>query len=189
MKIYFIGDELTECARDMRKHPLHEHLLGSCYVVMIASYIGYHYPEYGIKFVNYGHSTLKGLLDTTKWSTTINFDDSAIISLALGIEDLKLAMVKSKCDNLVNFEYLYDNLLSHYKHKYPNATIFLMEPYALPGDYTARDWASWRDCLKKAHVLLLNLKNKYNTLFVPLQEAFQNATLIYPADFFYIRRI
>lgn len=73
------------------------------------------------------------------------------------------------------FERIYRQLLSETREVLPETGLVLCEPFVLKTGATTNEWDQWRSKMDEYSSILRQLTGKYNTLFVPLQEVFNQA--------------
>lgn len=195
-KLLFAGDSITDGGRS-RNMDLN-HYFGHGYQYIVSSKIAIENIGKNIKFINKGYSG--GGINTLYniWYEEVLSLEPDIISIYIGINDLFKSNTKNAKMNLNRFEGVYDMLLNDTVQYLPNCSIIIVEPiYAIadnPKNYI--DYSPHILCDKEFVPLNINetedekkfrrkeiaefqnvtrrLADKYNAIFVPLQQSFDD---------------
>jgi len=179
MKILFIGDSITDCAR----YKDQDASLGQGYVLMTAGQLMQTYPEKDIEVINKGISGNKvtDLLARFK-RDCINYQPD-IVSIFVGINDVWHESNRNDGVDADLFETLYEILIQLIKKHVPHAKIILMEPAALCTDAIAKDFPVIAPGLKINQTIIKKIADKHQLIHVPLQGMFEDALKIKPVTY------
>lgn len=166
--ILFQGDSITDCSRNKLKRTD----LGNGYVNLIYHFLQTHHNNLNINCINkgiYGNRTIdlkfRWRLDTLR----INPD---VLSLLAGINDTWRKYDFNLATSTEKFEENYRYLLESSLEKNPNLRIILLSPFLLP--HTDHQLLWFEDLNPKIQVVE-NLAKEYHTLYIPLQEIFNES--------------
>ena len=166
--ILFQGDSITDCSRNKLKRAD----LGNGYVNLIHHYLQTHHSNLNIHCINkgiYGNRTIDLKL---RWRLDSLRIDQDVLSLLAGINDTWRRYDFNLVTSVVKFEENYRYLLDSSLEKNPNLRIILLSPFLLP--HTDKQLLWFEDLNPKIQVVE-NLAKEYNTLYIPLQEIFNEA--------------
>jgi lysophospholipase L1-like esterase len=95
-----------------------------------------------------------------------------VVSILIGVNDLSALVNDQNPEPVEKFGERYATLLDRTKKALPNAQLVLNEPFILPLGHVDKNTALWQEEIKKQQLLVKELAQSYNTIFVPLQHAF-----------------
>lgn len=186
-KILFQGDSVTDAGRS-RDTKAANTALGSGYVARIASELLYKDPS--LEIYNRGVSGNRIGDMYARWiEDTLNIAPD-LLSVLNGINDvgfgLRLGMGSSK----ERFEYIYDRCLYEAKEQNPALSLVLIEPFILRvskpwaefGDDIYANFNEWHTAVRGRAEVCRRLAEKYNAVFVPIQDKMDEACLRAPAE-------
>ena len=178
--ILFQGDSITDTWRNVGKGSLTE--IGQGYAAMVAGELGVEFPgEY--KFENRGISgnrtcDLYGRIKEDVWNLKPD-----IISLLIGVNDSLHEMMRGTGVDLKRFEKIYTMIIEETMEELPDCKFILMEPFVVDGSIV-------QDFSEKAKIdvaqrgeIVKKIAEKYGFPFVPLQNVFDEACKICPAEY------
>ncbi len=181
IKILFQGDSITDSnrAKDEKWSGKYQ---GSGYPVLVAAELGYNHPE-KYCFMNRGISgnRVVDLLARVKCDF-INLKPD-VISILIGVNDVWHEINYANGISEKSFEKTYDLLLSEIKEYLPDVQLMILEPFVLPGEATTEHWEKFRGEVEKRATVACKITQKYNAKFVLLQEKFDKACEIAPAEY------
>ncbi len=182
--ILFQGDSITDAGRNRSD----ESFLGSGYATLVAASLGRDCPgEY--QFINRGISgnRIIDLLARVK-SDMINLAPD-YMSILIGVNDVWHEFSGKNGVDSVHFEIYYDLLIQQLKEALPELKIMILEPFVLRGSATTEPEEKWEPfnagVLKNAEIAK-QIADKHQLVFVPLQEKFDQAEQLAPAEYWLI---
>ncbi len=176
-KIVFFGDSITDCARSRE----FDNARGYGYVTMVTGELGTKYP-YQYQFINRGIAGNRSvdLLARVK-SDVINLKPD-YLSLLVGINDVSADIDIQNGVSAEQYEVILDMILSEVKTAQPEIRIMLLEPFVVYNartDYSPefpnRSFEKYTKEVGLRSAAVKRLAEKYNAVFVPLQEIFTAA--------------
>ncbi len=177
----FQGDSITDGNRGRNNDP--NHVMGHGYAFSIASRVGARFPEKALTFHNRGISgnTITDL--NSRWEKDALDMKPDVLSILIGINDTELALKQKETEATKNFEQGYRSLLNQTKTQFPNCLIVLCEPFIASVGRVKENWNSWQSEIEKKQEVVQRLSIEYQTVFVPLQNVFKEATTRAAADY------
>lgn len=179
--ILFQGDSITDWYRDRDR----DDILGANYALMAAGELGCKEPN-KYNFVNRGiggDRTVDILARVHKEMLQIKPD---YVSILVGINDVWHGFDLQNGITDKNFELYYNLIIEEIRDVVPSAEIMMLEPFILDASVTKGRWEEFSaEVFKKAEIVRKAAKDN-NTLFVPLQETFNRAAELAPAEFWTI---
>ena len=176
--ILFQGDSITDAGRD-REEDLN---LGRGYALLTKAQLSLDYPgEY--KFFNrgIGGSHIAHVYSRIK-SDIINLKPD-IMSMLIGVNDANLEIDHQSGVDAEKYFKIYSMLIEEVKDALPDIKIMILEPFILPGSLVAEHFDIRKvEVLKRAEKARA-VAEKYNLPFIPLQNLFDDALKIAPADY------
>lgn len=180
MKILFQGDSITDGNR--YKDPAQEwdknHQIGHSYVYTIVSYLGMMFPERHYEFINRGISGNRTDHLLARWEEDTLAYKPDVLCLLCGTNDSFYPM-DDEFDQSEPSAVLqrYEKLLQMTKAACPNTRIVLLEPFhGSPKANNVRvDLAVGHSRLAGIQQGVAILAEKYDAIFIPLQDVFDRA--------------
>ena len=173
IKILFQGDSITDAQRTRDN----ENYLGSGYVNIVSGKLGFDYPG-KYKFINKGINGNR----ITDLYLRIRKDILDIapdyLSILIGVNDVWHELEVNDGVSANKFEKIYDLLLSEVKEALPNIKFIIMEPFILKGSATYPDKKTWKyfeSELELRRNVCKKMAEKYNAIYVSLQDKFNEA--------------
>ena len=162
LKILFQGDSLTDCGRDKTGHnPVQTYGYG--YVNLIASKLLCDYPDTVVWNKAYNGSRIA---DTySRWIEDALNIDCNILSILSGVNDIGFAIRMNQGADAKKFKFIYELMINEALEKNKDLKLVLGEPF-----------------LFKITNNTPELADKYNAVFVPYFEKFQEALKIAPPE-------
>ncbi len=170
--ILFQGDSITDCGRSKLGDGSS---LGNGYVNLVNHYITTNCPELNITCINKGVSgnRLKDL--KRRWERNTLSLEIDVLSIYIGVNDTwrryDSGMVTEPSEFRDNYRYLLDSA----REKFGNIDIVLMSPFILP---IMQPQLEWKEDLNPKIEIIKKLSKEYDTLYVPLQEKFNEQLTI-----------
>lgn len=179
--ILFQGDSITDGGRSYDKD--WNHIMGQCFPYLISSRLWFDHPDQQMMFLNRGISghTIKDL--QARWQKDTLDLKPDILNILVGVNDVYHVIHNLNPNTTDQFKADYDALLSHTKAALPDIKLILCEPFILPVGQVNNDLKRWQDEIAPRQVVVKQLAQKYNAVFVPLQSIFNSALKKAPAEF------
>ena len=178
--ILFQGDSITDGGRSF-DHDWN-HVYGQDYGYLITARLNYDYPANDYQFFNRGISGNKLKDLGARWQKDTIDIKPDLLSILVGVNDVYGVVVQGSNATAEDFEQSYDALLAQTVQALPGVKLVLCEPFILALGMVNKDPARWTAELQKRQPIIKQLAIKYNAVYVPLQEAFDNALLKAPAE-------
>ena len=176
-KILFQGDSFTDAGRD-RENPSD---VGTGYVNLIAAELGYTVPQ---QFVieNRGIAGDRSLDMLARWNNDCLKLAPNYLSILIGVNDVWHGIV---CNNGIpadRYEVFLRMMLDDVREQLPDTKVIIMEPFITYGTSTDRAWECFRSEIDKRIETVRRLAAEYGIGCVRLQEEFERAADIAPAE-------
>lgn len=165
--VLFQGDSVTDCGRDY----LDPASLGNGYANLIASRLGYLYPEKELRFFNRGISGNRVVDLQNRWEEDCLALKPTWVSILIGINDTWRRYDQGDETTVERYEAGYRDVLERTKEQL-GAKLILMEPFVLP---TPEDRLNWRSDLDPKIQVVRRLAEEFEALLVPLDGLFAGA--------------
>lgn len=171
--ILFQGDSITDgnWGRDMDLN----HILGHGYVYLLASQLGAEFAASQPHFINRGNSGNRVSDLYARWNEDTISLHPDLISILIGVNDATSLISGDPRGATDRFERIYHQLLSETREVLPETGLVLCEPFILQTELTANNWTELRKKTDEYRSIVRELSHTYHTLFVPLQEVFDQA--------------
>lgn len=181
MKIVFFGDSITDMARS-RDMDYQAFGYGVGYVNYVASTLKGENPEqYDIINRGIGGNRIVDLYARIKadvWN--LNPD---VINILIGINDVWHEIFGGNGVDIERFEKVYRMIIEDTKKRFPAVRFILCEPFVLKGSATEEHYKEFCEVKKYAKVVQ-RLAKEYKTDFVALQEKFDAAAKAHGAEYY-----
>ena len=176
----FQGDSITDGGRSNNQD--WNHVYGQDYAYMITGRLNFDYPGNDYKIFNRGISgnTVNDL--AARWQKDTIDINPDLLSILVGVNDVFAVVVRGEKITADDFRTSYDALLAQTKQALPNVKLVICEPFILPVGVVKKDPVPWTTEVQKRQPIVKELAEKYGAVFVPLQDAFNNALKKAPAD-------
>lgn len=172
--ILFTGDSLTDGLRYKKKNQQWDlnHQIGHSYAYIINGLLGCQFPEKKFRFANRALSGDR-IVDLYRRNEVDLFPlKPDILSILIGINDARVNRGGALPERIKKYETVYRLLLDEVKEQLPDCKIVLMEPFVCNAGPLKEEYPIWRECLGRYGQIVRQLAKEYDTIFVPLQEAF-----------------
>lgn len=177
-KILFQGDSITDAFR-IRETETH---LGVGYPNLIASELGFENPG-KYEFINKGVSGDRIIdLQSRIKRDMINIKPD-IMSILIGINDVWHEIAEHNGVSTPKFELLYSMLIEEVKESLPDVKLMILEPFVLHGEATNEHWSYFRQGTEEKAAAAFRVADKYDILFITLQEKFDRAFELAPEGY------
>ena len=187
-KILFIGDSITDGnwgnsdgsaqPSSVRNHWDMNHIYGSGYMYLCASYYQGNYPEREYQFFNRGISgnTLNDLKN--RWEEDAIAIHADVVSILIGTNDVNVYLKKKGCEpfDFSSWERTYRSLLDSLLRDNPQVRLVLGEPFtACTGNMKKTDDFALRDSLiRHLGEIVLQIAVDYDAVFIPYASMFHH---------------
>ncbi len=178
MKILFQGDSITDCGR----YP-EEYSYGYGYPNLVSAQLGFENPK-KYDFVNKGISGNRIVDVYARIKRDIINLKPDFMSILIGVNDVWHEYVETP-NGVANdkFYKVYCMLIDDLKEALPELKIMILEPFCLKGSGNENYFDDFKvEVLKRAE-MAKKVAEKYNLIFVPLQEKFDEASKEAPNDY------
>lgn len=179
--ILFQGDSITDGNWGRNQDP--NHILGHGYVYLIAAQLGLEFAQSQPLFINRGVSGNRVSDLYARWNEDAFSLKPDLISILAGVNDAGRIIQGQPEGATDRFERIYRQLLSETREVLPETGLVLCEPFVLQTAATANGWGQWRSKIDEYGSIVRQLAEEYHTLFVPLQEAFNQAAQNVTAEY------
>jgi lysophospholipase L1-like esterase len=177
--VLFQGDSITDGNRSRNMD--WNHVMGHGYAYLIASRLWFEFPKQGYHFFNRGISGNRVPDLLKRWDTDTVALKPNLLSILIGINDTAAAVNVASSVN--TFELDYRTLLQRTKIALPEVQLVLCEPFVLPVGKVKENWAAYTKELSQRQATTKQLATEFNAIFVPFQQAFNDALKKAPADY------
>ena len=173
-RILFQGDSITDAGRN--RDVFFDQ--GKGYPNLVSAYLGFENPgEY--EFVNRGISGNRIVDLYARMKIDLINLKPDIMSILIGVNDIWHEVSRENGVAPDKFKKIYSMLIEEVKEALPDIKIMLLEPFVLEGPATAENMDKFVDVKKMAQATK-EIAEKYNLVFVPLQEKFDEAAKLAP---------
>jgi lysophospholipase L1-like esterase len=177
----FQGDSITDGNRTRDND--WNHIMGHGYAYLIACRLWYDYIDQDLMFINRGISGNRVRDLDTRWQQDTLDLKPDVLSILIGVNDVMAVVRDWEPDPVEKFEELYSNMLVKTISSLPDIQILLCEPFILPLGWVNEKTEIWQSEVLKRQQIVRKLAEKYNTIFVELQEPFIKACEKAPASY------
>lgn len=174
--ILFQGDSITDGNRGRDDDP--NHIIGHSYAFIITGKLGLELAEQKPLFINRGISGNRVSDLYARWNEDAISLQPDVISILAGVNDALGIFFNDPRGASDRFERVYRHLLAETKEVLPQTKLILCEPFTLKVGAPAEKWDSWKELITNYQRIVRELAEQFNTLFVPLQEVFDQAAEI-----------
>ena len=183
--ILFQGDSITDGGRlkDPNKAWDLNHQMGHCYAYNIASYLGAHYPERYLEFINRGISGNRVSDLYGRWKEDALKFSPDVLSVLIGVNDCGSTIHYGTGSEPERFEKIYQLLLDEMKEVNPEVKIVLMEPFILPVGECKEKFDLWNKTVQPLQEKVRFLAERNGAIYVPLQEKFTELCKVREAEY------
>jgi lysophospholipase L1-like esterase len=178
--VLFQGDSITDGGRQ-RTGSDFNHIMGQDYGYILAAEVGTKYPKRNLTFVNRGISAERVVDLADRWQRDSLDLKPNVLSILIGINDTLAS--GERAETVEQYEAAYNKLLADTTVSLPTAKIILGEPFMLPVGKHKVTYAAEMIELKKRQAVVLRLGAKYQLPVIAYQEAFDQACLKAPPEY------
>ncbi len=175
--ILFQGDSITDAGRSYTD----DHLLGYGYPTMVSGTLGAEYPgQY--RMYNRGVSGNRVVDLYARIKIDILNLKPDILSILIGVNDVWHEFGSQNGVEAEKYFKIYSMLIEEIKEVLPDIKIMILEPFVLKASGTQEHWTQFRREVEKRAEKAREVAEKYDLVFVPLQEKFDEAEKLAPAE-------
>ena len=184
--ILFQGDSITDAERNRTA----DWNMGCGYPTLVTAHLGKEFP-YQYKTINRGISGNRVVDLFARIKVDMINLKPDYMSILIGINDVWHEIGSHNGVDAGKFEMVYGLLIEELLGELPGLKLMLLEPFVLPGSATRSDaenpgrWEFFRAQTDLRRGAVKRLAEKYNLVFVPLQERFSTANADAPEDGFW----
>lgn len=169
----FQGDSITDGNRGRGEDPNHIH--GHSYAYIIGAKLGSELAEQRPVFHNRGVSGNRISDLYARWNEDAIYLQPDVLSILIGVNDVWRTLKGEPSGCTDRFERAYRHVLEETREVLPEAKLVLCEPFILNTGAPAEDWDAWSEQIAHYQQVVRELSQQFDTVFVPLQEAFNAA--------------
>lgn len=159
------------------------HQMGHGYAFVVNALLGSRYPERNLKFINRGISGNRVADLYGRWKEdTLNLHPD-VLSILVGINDCGSTIYEDAGSDPDRFEKIYQLLIDEAKEQNPDLLLVLCEPFLLPVGERKEHFKEWNDLMKPLQEKTRLLAERNKTIFVPLQDKFNQLCEIREPDY------
>lgn len=171
--ILFQGDSITDTNRIRER----EENIGAGYALLASAELGYLNPAQ-YKFINKGISGNQIVDLYARMKTDILNIKPDYMSILIGVNDVWHGFSNNNAVDAEKYYKVYSMLIEEVIEELPDTKIMLLEPYVLEDYVTSIDgiWETFKEEVALRAKKAREIADKYNLVFVPLQEEFDKAS-------------
>lgn len=185
--VLFQGDSITDANRNKEL----DRYMGHGYATMVAGVLGAEYPgEYA--FLNRGISGNRSVDIYARIKQDLINLKPDYLSILMGINDVWHEYTRQNGVAAEKYELIYSLLIQEIKQALPDIKIMILEPFVLQGEKTRTTeecpgrWEHFSAQTPLRAQAAKRIAEKYDLVFVPLQEAFDEAERMEPTDGYWL---
>ena len=177
----FQGDSITDGNRTHNND--WNHVMGHGYAYLIACRLWYDHIPKRFHFFNRGVSGNKVTDLAARWQTDTLDIKPDVLSILVGINDANSVIDDHDVVTATAYEETLRLLLKQTKEQLPGVKIVLCEPFLLPVGRVKNNWEEWNTEIKKRQQVVQKTALEFNSIYVPLQDEFNNAVKKAPPEY------
>jgi lysophospholipase L1-like esterase len=177
--VLFQGDSITDTGRNRAD----AYSLGHGYSARIAGKLGVELAESAPVFLNRGVSGNRVSDLYARWNEDAIYLYPERLSILIGVNDAWRIVNELPEGAGDRFESSYRHLLEITKVYLPETGLILMEPFILNCGATQERWEEWKSLVGAYQTVVRQLAEESGAVFVPLQQAFDDAAKRAAASF------
>ena len=176
--ILFQGDSITDAGRSRED----DSFTGVGYPTLVKSELSFEYPNQYVWY-NRGISGNRVVDLYARIKADIINLKPDVMSILIGVNDVWHEFDNENGVDAEKYFKVYSMLIEEIKDALPSAQIMILEPFVLKASATEKCWEQFQSEVKKRAVKAKEIAEKYDLLFVPLQDKFDEALQLAPADY------
>lgn len=176
--ILFQGDSITDAGRSRED----DSFTGIGYPTLVKSELSFEYPNQFVWY-NKGISGNRVVDLYARIKADIINLKPDIMSILIGVNDVWHEIGSQNGVDAEKYFKVYSMLIEEIKEALPCVQIMILEPYVLKASATEECWEQFQSEVKKRAAKAKEIAEKYDLLFVPLQDKFDEALQLAPANY------
>lgn len=172
------GDSITDAYRSKDD----DSIMGVGYPLLVNGELSYRYPQ-EYKVYNRGISGNRIIDLYARIKTDIINLNPDVLSILIGVNDVWHEFSHKNGIDAEKYYKIYCMLIEEIKATLPETQIMILEPFVLKGSGTEEQWDGFRHEVGRRAEKAKKVAEKYNLIFVPLQEKFDEACKVAPSDY------
>lgn len=175
--ILFQGDSITDGGRAKEYEST-----GFGYPILVKGEVTFEFPNQYILY-NRGISGNRVVdLYARIKSDIINLKPD-IMSILIGVNDIWAEIQYHNGVDVDKYFQIYSMMIEEIKKELPDVKIMIMEPFLLKASATELYWEEFRSEVEKRAAKAKEIAEKYNLIFIPLQDKFDEAKKLASEDY------
>ncbi len=174
MKILFMGDSITDAGRNGA--------MGQGYPLLVNARLSVLYPG-KLKFINNGISGNRIVDLYARIKCDVWNHEPDVMSVLIGINDVWHEIGGKNGVDAVRFERMLTMFCEDTLERLPDIKMMLMEPFVLRAGATDANWDYFDSETKLRAEAVKRIAEKFNLVFLPLQDMFDKACETASAEF------
>lgn len=172
------GDSITDAHRSRDD----DSIMGVGYPLLVNGELSYRYPlEYNVYNRGISGNRIVDLYARIK-EDIINLKPD-VLSILIGVNDVWHELTHKNGVDAEKYFNIYCMLIDEIKAALPDIKIMILEPFILKAYKTEEQWDEFRREVEKRAEKAKKVAKKYNLIFVPLQEKFDEASKVAPSEY------
>ena len=176
--ILFQGDSITDAGRARDN----DAITGTGYPTLARGEIQYDYPNQYVVY-NRGISGNRVVDLYARIKADIINLKPDIMSILVGVNDVWHEINYQNGVDAEKYFKVYSMMIEEIKEALPDVKIMIMEPYVLKAEATEENWEIFHSEVPKRAEMAKKIAEKYDLLFIPLQDKFDEAAKLAPNDY------
>lgn len=178
-RVLFIGDSVTNAFR-MPDEVSSAYQLGAGYALMVAAHFQLARPGDGLEFINRGVSgNGVGNLEE-RWDEDCIQLKPDVVSVLIGVNETIGRFKWNRHMNASQYETHFNALLERTQRELPGVRLIVCEPFLLETGYVTAEWVA--DVAVRG-ATARRIADARGAVFVPLQQPFEEALTLAPAEY------
>lgn len=178
-RILFQGDSITDAGRSREALPESNIGYGAGYPALVAARIFGDHLGNGYNIINRGISGNRVVDLYARWKVDCLNLKPDVLSILIGVNDTWHEKNHQNGVEVERYKLVYDMLLDWTVKTLPEIKLVLMEPFVLVTGAVSEDWVPDIDARR---VVVKELAEKYNAVFIPCQQIVSDAAAKAGAD-------
>lgn len=176
--ILFQGDSITDANRSRENNAD----MGLGYPTLVSGELGFQYPNQYLMY-NRGVSGNRVVDLYARIKMDIINLKPDYMSILIGVNDVWHELGEQNGVDADKYFKIYSMLIEEVKAALPNIRIMILEPFVLKASATKERWEEFHSEVMKRAEKAKELSKKYDLVFIPLQEKFDEAAKLAPSDY------
>lgn len=180
MRILFEGDSITDCGKNATCGSRLS--IGQGYAMLVTAKLSAENPG-KYDFVNDGISGSRVVDIYSRIKKGCWNYEPDVISILVGINDVWHEINESNGVELDRYKNVYSMYVEDTLKRLPDVKMMLMTPFVLKGSATEENWDIFYNGAAERAAVVEEIAKKYNQIFIPLQDKFEEAEKLYPQPY------